>query len=162
MKKEKGCKSLFFTMSLLISSWSLNIIRWRVVTGVFLHDGKACFAADTAALNSSFVVNGTWETTSCVAWPKDEPWKSMRHSSHKLSCVFEQQSVSKQVLLRKMKNMKKQSYSEIKKKKVKRLPDLEHQLLQLLVIQWICLLSAEEPSDTIIRIQWFSSVKVLI
>lgn len=33
--------------------------RWRVVTGVLRHIGKACFAADTAALNSSSVVKGT-------------------------------------------------------------------------------------------------------
>lgn len=32
------------------------------------HDRKACFAEDTAALNSSFVVSGTCETTSCVAY----------------------------------------------------------------------------------------------
>lgn len=35
--------------------------------GVFLHFGNALFAASTAALNSSPVVNGTLDTTSCVA-----------------------------------------------------------------------------------------------
>lgn len=35
---------------------------------MFLQAGKACLAEETAALNSSFVVNGTWETTSCVAY----------------------------------------------------------------------------------------------
>lgn len=54
-------------MSLRISSWNLNMMRWRVAIGVFRHTGKARFAANTAALNSSFVVKGTWETTSCVA-----------------------------------------------------------------------------------------------
>ena len=39
--------------------------------GVLRHDGNACFAADTAALNSSFVVKGTCETTSCVAYHQD-------------------------------------------------------------------------------------------
>lgn len=57
-----------FTMSLWISSWNLNMMRWRVVTDVFLHDEKARFAANTAALNSSLVVKGTWQTTSCVAY----------------------------------------------------------------------------------------------
>lgn len=56
------------TMSLRISSWSLSMIRWRVVIGVLRHEGKACFAAATAALNSSFVVKGSCETTSCVAY----------------------------------------------------------------------------------------------
>lgn len=44
--------------------------RCRVVTGVLRHDGKACLAADTAALNSSLVVKGTCETTCCVAYRK--------------------------------------------------------------------------------------------
>jgi hypothetical protein len=35
---------------------------------VLRHDGNAFFAADTAALNSSSVVNGTCDTTSCVAY----------------------------------------------------------------------------------------------
>lgn len=56
------------TISLRMSSWSFNITRWRVVTGVLRHDGNAFLAADTAALNSSSVVNGTCETTSCVAY----------------------------------------------------------------------------------------------
>lgn len=43
-------------------------MRWRVVTGVLRQDGKASFAADTAALNSLFVVKGTCDTTSCVAY----------------------------------------------------------------------------------------------
>lgn len=47
------------TMFLRIRSWSLNIMRCRVVIGVFRQDGKASFAADTAELNSSFVVSGT-------------------------------------------------------------------------------------------------------
>jgi len=38
------------------------------VIGVLRHDGNAFFAAATAALNSSFVVKGTCETTSCVAY----------------------------------------------------------------------------------------------
>lgn len=59
---------LILTMSLRISSWSLNIMRWRVVTGVLRHEGNACFAAETAAMNSSYVVKGTCETTSCVAY----------------------------------------------------------------------------------------------
>lgn len=58
------------TISLRMSSWSFNITRWRVVTGVLRHDGNAFFAADTAALNSSTVVNGTCETTSCVAYTR--------------------------------------------------------------------------------------------
>lgn len=44
--------------------------RCRVVIGVFRQDGNASFAADTADLNSSFVVRGTCETTSCVAYNK--------------------------------------------------------------------------------------------
>lgn len=56
------------TISLRMSSWSFNITRWRVVTGVLRHDENAFFAADTAALNSSSVVNGTCETTSWVAY----------------------------------------------------------------------------------------------
>lgn len=44
------------------------MMRCRVVIGVFRQDGKASFAADTADLNSSFVVSGTCETTSCVAY----------------------------------------------------------------------------------------------
>lgn len=40
------------------------MMRCRVVIGVFRQDGKASFAADTADLNSSFVVSGTCETTS--------------------------------------------------------------------------------------------------
>lgn len=44
------------------------MIRCLAVTGVFLHFGKALFAAFTAALNSSLVVRGTLETTSCVAY----------------------------------------------------------------------------------------------
>jgi hypothetical protein len=35
---------------------------------VLRHDGNAFFAADTAALNSSSVDNGTCDTTSCVAY----------------------------------------------------------------------------------------------
>jgi len=62
----KCCEML--TISLRMSSWSFNITRWRVVTGVLRHDGNAFLAADTAALNSSSVVNGTCETTSCVAY----------------------------------------------------------------------------------------------
>lgn len=46
-------------MSLLISSWSFNMTRWRVVIGVLRQAGKACLAEETAALNSSFVVKGT-------------------------------------------------------------------------------------------------------
>lgn len=38
------------------------------MTGVLRHEGNAFFAAATAALNSSFVVKGTCETTSCVAY----------------------------------------------------------------------------------------------
>lgn len=38
--------------------------------GVLRQAGKACLAEETAALNSSFVVKGTWETTSCVAYNK--------------------------------------------------------------------------------------------
>lgn len=64
------------TMSLRISSWSLNMIRWRVVISVFRHDGKALFAANIAALNSSVVVKGTWETTCCVAYW----WSKVIHS----------------------------------------------------------------------------------
>jgi len=45
-------------------------MRWRVVIGVFFHEGKACLAALTAALNSSYIVKWTWDTTSCVAWVK--------------------------------------------------------------------------------------------
>jgi len=56
------------TISLRISSWNFNITRWRFVIGVLRHDGNAFFAAATAALNSSFVVKGTCETTSCVAY----------------------------------------------------------------------------------------------
>lgn len=56
------------TISLRMSSWSFNITRWRVVIGVLRHDGNAFFAADTAALNSSSVVNGSFETTSWVAY----------------------------------------------------------------------------------------------
>ena len=41
---------------------------WRAVIGVLRHEGNVFFAADTAALNSSSVVKGTWETTSCVAY----------------------------------------------------------------------------------------------
>lgn len=47
------------TISLRISSWSLNMIRWRIVAGVLRQDEKALFAANTAALNSSGVVKGT-------------------------------------------------------------------------------------------------------
>lgn len=47
------------TMSLRMSSWNLNIIHWRAVIVVFRQDGKARLAENTAALNSSFVVNGT-------------------------------------------------------------------------------------------------------
>lgn len=61
-------------MLLLMSSWSLNMILWRAVTGVFLHWGKAFFADSTAALNSSLVVSGTWDTTSCVAY-KNQAYK---------------------------------------------------------------------------------------
>lgn len=65
---NKSSSSSWITMSLRISSWSLNIIRCRVVKGTFLHCGNALFAAPTAALNSSLVVKGTLETTSCVAY----------------------------------------------------------------------------------------------
>lgn len=41
--------------------------RCRVVTGVFRQPGKAVLAASTAALNSSAVVSGIRDTTSCVA-----------------------------------------------------------------------------------------------
>ena len=51
-----------------IRSWSLNIIRCRVVIGVLRHEGKVSLAAATADLNSSLVVNGIWETTSWVAY----------------------------------------------------------------------------------------------
>lgn len=44
------------------------MIRCREVTGVFFHLGKALFAAFTAALNSSLVVKGILDTTSCVAY----------------------------------------------------------------------------------------------
>lgn len=43
-------------------------MRWRAVIGVFLHVAKARLAENTAALNSSFVVKGTWETICCVAY----------------------------------------------------------------------------------------------
>lgn len=43
-------------------------MRWRVVTGVFRHIGKALLAAKTAALNSSLVDKGTCEATCCVAY----------------------------------------------------------------------------------------------
>lgn len=59
-------------MSLRMSSWSLNMTRCLAVTGVFLHFGKALFAASTAALNSSLVVSGTLETTSCVAYHREQ------------------------------------------------------------------------------------------
>lgn len=39
------------------------MILCREVIGVLRHNGKARFAANTAALNSSFVVSGTSETT---------------------------------------------------------------------------------------------------
>ena len=50
-----------------MNSWNLNMTRCRVVTGVFRHPGKAVLAASTAALNSSAVVSGIRDTTSCVA-----------------------------------------------------------------------------------------------
>jgi hypothetical protein len=50
-----------------MSSWNLNMTRCRVVTGVFRQPGKAVLAASTAALNSSAVVSGIRDTTSCVA-----------------------------------------------------------------------------------------------
>lgn len=55
-------------MSLRISSWNLNMMRWRFVAGVFRHDEKALFAANTAALTSSLVDKGTWDTINCVAY----------------------------------------------------------------------------------------------
>ena len=68
--KAKECSEMV-TISLRISSWSFNMTRWRVVIGVFRHDGNAFFAADTAALNSSFVVKGNCETTSWVAYDQN-------------------------------------------------------------------------------------------
>lgn len=38
------------------------------MTGVFRHDGREHLAANTAALNSSPVVKGTWDTTCWVAY----------------------------------------------------------------------------------------------
>ena len=61
-----------------MSSWNLNMTRWRVVTGVPRHPGKAVLAASTAALNSSAVVSGIRDTTSCVAC--DNPDTQMRAS----------------------------------------------------------------------------------
>lgn len=46
---NKLCHTIF----LRIRSWSLNMMRWRAVTGVFFQEGKACLAALTASLNSS-------------------------------------------------------------------------------------------------------------
>lgn len=46
------------TMFFLISSWNLSMTRCLVVMGVFLHDWNASLAAETADLNSSFVVKG--------------------------------------------------------------------------------------------------------
>ena len=60
--------SKMLTISLLISSWNFNITRCREVIGVLRHDGNAFFAEATAALNSSSVVKGSCETTSCVAY----------------------------------------------------------------------------------------------
>jgi len=54
--------------------------RCRVVTGVFRHPGKAVLAASTAALNSSAVVSGIRDTTSCVACDTPHP-KCTRHTS---------------------------------------------------------------------------------
>lgn len=48
------------------------MIRCRDVIGVLRHEGKASLAAATADLNSWFVVSGTWETTSCVAYENQE------------------------------------------------------------------------------------------
>lgn len=42
--------------------------RARVGTAVARQAGNAAFADATAALNSSAVVNGSRDTTSCVAW----------------------------------------------------------------------------------------------
>lgn len=55
-------------MSLCISSRSFNIICFREVTGVFLHEGNAHFAADTAALSSPMVVKESTDTTLWVAY----------------------------------------------------------------------------------------------
>ena len=62
-----------------MSSWNLNMTRWRVVTGVPRHPGKAVLAASTAALNSSAVVSGIRDTTSCVACDNPTP-KCARHT----------------------------------------------------------------------------------
>lgn len=59
---------IMLAISLRISSWNFSITRWRVVTGVLRQDGKAFLAADTADLNSSSVVKGSFDTTSCVAY----------------------------------------------------------------------------------------------
>lgn len=59
------------TVFLRIRSCSLNMIRCLAVIGVCLQDRNASLAADTADLNSTFVVNGTRETTSCVAYDKN-------------------------------------------------------------------------------------------
>jgi hypothetical protein len=54
---------------------------------VFLHERKAFFAEDTAALNSSFVVSGTCETTSCVAYSQIinqlDPHKRAKYCTYK-------------------------------------------------------------------------------
>ena len=55
------------TMFSLMSCWSFSMTRARVGTGVCRHAGKASLAAPTAASNSSPVVCGSREMTSCVA-----------------------------------------------------------------------------------------------
>jgi len=60
-----------------INCCSLNMIRERTDTDVFLHAGKAALAAATAASISSSVLSGTRDSTSWVAcepvvkWPQD-------------------------------------------------------------------------------------------
>ena len=55
------------TMFSLMSCWSFSMTRARVGTGVCRHAGNASLAAPTAASNSSPVVCGSREMTSCVA-----------------------------------------------------------------------------------------------
>ena len=63
-----------------MSSWNLNMTRWRVVTGVPRHPGKAVRAASTAALNSSAVVSGIRDTTSCVACDSPDTQMGASHT----------------------------------------------------------------------------------
>ena len=55
--------------------------RWRVITLVSLHAGKALLAASTAALISDCVAQGTRETTSCVAYGGRRGWSKFSHPS---------------------------------------------------------------------------------